>query len=71
MNQPLEPGHRDYVCPPSEYDPRPSESATELQRANKYAFEHKDDGWDPPVSSGGPAPDVRIYSDDPPPQHSG
>ncbi len=56
MAQRLQPGHPDYVCPPSEYDPRPSESATKLQRHNAYAFEHKDDGYLAPVSSEDPPP---------------
>lgn len=52
----LQPGHPDYVCPPSEYDPVPSRSQTELQRHNRIAFATKDDGVHAPVSSDDPPP---------------
>jgi hypothetical protein len=54
----LTPGHPDYVCPPSEYDPRPQDSTTKLQRYYREAFATQDDGW------------VPVSSDDPPPRHS-
>jgi hypothetical protein len=54
MAQRLQPGHPDYVCPPSEQDPRPHDSLTAYQKHRRYAAEHKDDGWDPPVSSDDP-----------------
>jgi hypothetical protein len=52
----LRPGHPDYICPPSEYAPRPSESATKLQRYHREAFATKDDGVYQPVSSEDPPP---------------
>lgn len=56
MAQRLQPGHPDYRCPPSEYDPRPSESATKLQRYHREAFATKDDGVFAPISSDDPPP---------------
>ena len=59
MAQRLQPGDPDYVCPPSEHDPHPRDSATKLQRYHREAFATKDEGVYAPVSS-----------DDPPPSHS-